>query len=77
MSLRRQKNVALVCLLVLVIVLIFQNTEEVETEVLFWQLRMPRALLLGATFVFGTIAGYLLASLRRRRAGAPEGRDAA
>ena len=38
MSLRRQKNLALVVLFVLVVVLMFQNTDEVATKVFFLSL---------------------------------------
>ncbi|MEX1025107.1 MAG: LapA family protein [Planctomycetota bacterium] len=69
MSLRNKKNIALVVLLVLGVVLMFQNTAEVHTQFFFWSLTMPRALLLATSFVFGLAAGYLWSSLRQRRNG--------
>jgi uncharacterized integral membrane protein len=53
---------AIVALLVLIVVL--QNTESVQTDVLFISISMPRAVLLFGTLVIGFLLG-LLATLRR------------
>jgi uncharacterized integral membrane protein len=56
-------GMAIVALLVLIIVL--QNTEAVQTDLLFLSITMPRAVLLFGTLVIGFVLG-ILASLRRR-----------
>lgn len=48
---------AIISLLVLIVVL--QNTESVETKLLFMSFSMPRALLLIITFLGGGVAGLL------------------
>lgn len=57
---RSAKNVVIAVLLVLVIVVVLQNTETVDTKLLFVTLSMPRALLLGLTLLVGVVAGLLL-----------------
>ena len=46
---------------VLMIVVILQNTEAVETKLLFVSISMPRALLLLITLLIGFVCGILLA----------------
>lgn len=67
MNLQRQKTIARIVLVVLVVILIFQNTDDIQTRVFFWNLTMPTSLLLGATLVLGLGIGYLTSSLRHRR----------
>ena len=58
-----------ICLLCAAIV-VLQNTEEVETTLLFARVVMPRAILLFATMAFGFVAGVLVTIWvgRRQRA---------
>lgn len=51
---------------VLSLVLVFQNTESVETKIFFATLAMPRAVLLAITFVLGVVVGLLIPILRKR-----------
>ena len=53
---------------ILVLIVILQNTEEVVTKVLWLEIPMPRALLLFVTFAVGFGSGYLV-SFRRSRKG--------
>jgi len=41
-------------------VVIFQNTEPVETRLLFMKITMPRAGLLAMTLLIGIVSGILL-----------------
>ena len=52
-------TVALVALLVVIVVL--QNTESVETKILFYTFKMPRAALLFGTLIIGFATGVLTA----------------
>ena len=45
----------------LLIIVIIQNTESVETRILFVSLTMPRAVLLFVVFVIGIVTGLLTA----------------
>lgn len=49
-----------VVLVGLITVITLQNTEPVETRLLFATLVMPRSALLALTFATGFLAGYLL-----------------
>ncbi len=53
------KTIIIAVVLLLVLVLILQNTQSVETKFLFAKVTMPRAFLLMLTFLFGFVAGLL------------------
>ena len=54
---------------IIVLIAALQNTESVETRLLFATVTMPRALLLVCTFVIGAVigAGMMFTALRRRK----------
>ena len=54
-------------LLVFVAVVVLQNTETVETRLLFATVSMPRAMLLGGTLAIGVLSGFLLGARFERR----------
>lgn len=54
------RKVVAATLLVLVVIVVLQNTETVETRLLFVTLAMPRSLLLFITLVLGAVIGLLL-----------------
>ena len=54
--------IAMVVLSVLILVVILQNTQAVETQILFARISMPRALLLIITFLAGMASGLILAT---------------
>ena len=60
---KKFKIITIAVVLLLVLIVILQNTQSVETKFLFFRVAMPRAFLLMLTFLFGFIAG-LLATLR-------------
>ena len=55
------KLITALVLTVITIVVVIQNTETVDTKVLFFTVSMPRALLLFVSFLLGTASGILLA----------------
>lgn len=61
-------------LLVLVIVLVAQNTDPVETRLLFFTVTMPRAALMVISLLVGVVAGMALAA-RITRPGEPTARE--
>ena len=52
----------------MVLIIILQNTDPVETKVLWVEITMPRALLLLVTFAVGFGLGYLFFYRRHRKA---------
>ena len=54
------KNILIAALLILTVIVVLQNTEAVETKLLFATITMPRALLLLITLASGTVIGLLL-----------------
>lgn len=59
--LRRTKLIAVAVFALLVMIIVLQNTESVETKILFLKLEMPRAALLFGTLVIGFALGVLTA----------------
>lgn len=59
-SMHKAKIAALVVLLLLIGVVVFQNTEQVETRILFAKIVMPRAVLLAVTALLGFLFGILV-----------------
>ncbi|MEX0886363.1 MAG: lipopolysaccharide assembly protein LapA domain-containing protein [Phycisphaeraceae bacterium] len=64
------KLVATAIVALLVLIVIIQNTEHVDTHVLFWEFNMPRVVLLFLTlvvgFAMGITAAVMYTSPRRR-----------
>jgi len=56
------KNLTAAVLLIVAIIIVFQNTETVETKLLFATLSMPRALLLVLTLLVGVVIGLVLST---------------
>jgi uncharacterized integral membrane protein len=64
----KAKLIIVLVLVILAIVIVFQNTEQVETKLLFATVIMPRALLLFLTTLVGFAVGVLVAlSLSKKR----------
>jgi uncharacterized integral membrane protein len=65
------KIVAIAVLAVVVVVVVFQNTQAVETKLLFLTLTLPNAALLFGTLIIGFAIGVLTAghivSIAKRR----------
>jgi uncharacterized integral membrane protein len=49
------------------VIIIFQNTDDVETQLLFWIITMPLAALLSVAMLAGFAGGVIWIGLRRRR----------
>ena len=60
----------------LLIILILQNTEPVETRLLFATVSMPRALLITITALSGFMIGVLAALIFSRKNGPAQNQDA-
>ena len=62
----RTKLVLIAVAAVLALILIVQNTEDVQTRVLFWTVALPRAVLLLVTLLLGFAIGVLAGQRVRR-----------
>ncbi len=56
------KIIIIVGILLLTLIVSIQNTQAVETRLLFVTVTMPRVLLLLLTFVMGIVGGLIIAS---------------
>ena len=54
------KKLLILVLILFVSIVIFQNTEVVETKILFFSIQLPRAILLFLTLSFGFVLGLLV-----------------
>ncbi len=70
---KKTKLIAALILIVLVTILVAQNTEPVQTQLLFWTLAMPYAFLLFVTAVVGFLVGVLvtLVTVRKKKKSRP------
>lgn len=63
-KLKKAKLIIILTSLTLLAIVIFQNTNDITTTVLFAKVTMPQAFLLFLTFVFGALIGFITAFLR-------------
>jgi uncharacterized integral membrane protein len=68
---QKAKLIGMAILALLVVVIVLQNTESVETKLLFLKIEMPRAALLFGTLIvgfgFGVLTAGRLITTRARR----------
>lgn len=61
----KAKIVIIILLAVLLIIFVLQNTDIVLVKFWFWDLSLPRALLLFVTFAIGLIIGLIVPSAQK------------
>ena len=59
---QKAKIIIAIVVAVLLIIIFLQNTESVETKILFMTMTMPRVLLLAVTLLVGFVVGLIMAS---------------
>jgi len=64
---KRFKLISIAILTLLGIIIILQNTEQVETRILFLTITMPRAILLMGTSLIGFALGILVSLFFQRK----------
>ena len=69
---KKVKVVAIIVILLLALIVFLQNTQAVETKLLFLTITMPRVLLLMLTFIMGFIGGLITASYILRKPSKPD-----
>ncbi len=72
-TMNKLKVVAIALLALVVVVVVLQNTQAVDTKLLFFTVTMPRAALLFGTLIIGFVIGVLTAghivTIAKRAAG--------
>ena len=63
----RFKMISIAILTILGVIIILQNTEQVETRLLFLSITMPRAILLMGTTLIGFALGILVSFFFQRK----------
>ncbi len=58
---KKFKIIVIAIVLLLSLIVILQNMQPVKTKFIFWMFTLPGAFLLFLTFMFGFIAGLLMA----------------
>jgi putative membrane protein len=66
-AMNRFKMISIAVLTLLGIIIILQNTEQVETRLLFLSITMPRAILLMGTTMIGFSLGILVSLFFKRK----------
>jgi len=59
---KKVKIIGAIVVAVLILIVVLQNTQPVETKIFFATLSMPRALLLLVTLTIGFLLGFLFSS---------------
>ncbi len=72
---KKVKIIAIIIILLLALIVFIQNTQAVETKLLFLTITMPRVLLLMLTFIMGFIGGLITASYILRKPGHSDTKD--
>ena len=54
------RNILFICLILIVLITVFQNTQVVEFRFLVWTISLSRALMLFGVLAIGFVAGWLL-----------------
>jgi len=72
---KKVKVIAIIVILLLALIVFLQNTQTVETRLLFMTIAMPRVLLLMLTFIMGFISGLITASYILRKPGRSDTKD--
>jgi uncharacterized integral membrane protein len=66
-GMNRFKMISIAILTIVGVIIILQNTEQVETKLLFLSITMPRAILLMGTTLIGFALGILVSFFFQRK----------
>lgn len=66
MNMRKLRLTIAVTLIALVVIVALQNLTPVPLQLLFWNLTLPRALLIVIVLVIGVVIGWFLRAIARR-----------
>ena len=61
----KSKAIITLILIVLALIIIFQNTQVVSFKIFFWQMTMSRIIWLLLVLIIGLVAGYIIGTTRK------------
>ena len=61
------KTLFITVLLILLVIIMMQNTQIVTVTLLFWDVSMSRIVLIFLALLFGFVLGYFVGRLKKRR----------
>lgn len=64
---KKTKTIFIIVLALLVLIVILQNTQSIETKLLFLTITMPKALLIIVSLLVGFALGVIVASLLKAK----------
>jgi len=71
----RAKLIIITILALLLVIFAVQNTEVTVIKLWFWQLNMPRAILIFVSFAIGLIIGLLIPTFSRKGSRKDKGKE--
>jgi uncharacterized integral membrane protein len=63
----KQKIIALIVLVALLVILMFQNTQEVVFRLFFWRIAMSQIIFLPLAVLLGFFLGYAIGRVEKKR----------
>jgi uncharacterized integral membrane protein len=60
----KAKHIIILIIFLLVLILILQNLAVTTLNIFFWELRLPRTILILTVLLLGFLAGYIVRSLQ-------------
>ena len=63
----KTKVIAIIVLIVLLFIIMVQNTQVIDLYLLFWTISMSQIILIGITLICGFVIGYLTSMLTGKR----------
>jgi uncharacterized integral membrane protein len=60
----KKKFIVILVLIGLLLILIFQNTQNVSLNIFFWNIMMPQVILVLILFALGFVIGFLVAKMK-------------
>lgn len=63
----KPKVIAIIVLIVLLFIIMVQNTQVIDLHLLFWTISMSQIILIGIALVCGFVIGYLISMLTGKR----------
>jgi len=63
----KPKVIAIIVLIVLLFIIMVQNTQVIDLNLLFWTISMSQIILIGIALVCGFVIGYLISMLTGKK----------
>jgi uncharacterized integral membrane protein len=67
--LKKPKTIVWFAIVVLILIIFFQNTQVVSFRIFFWKISMSQIILIPLTMIIGLVLGYVIGKLTGNRHG--------